>query len=115
MAEAAVIHMADTSASRPQIAPGYTGPRFLGAPVGDFTVFQTILLSLASGAVAFFAGTFLAIMSMLVMTMFGHKPDFSIAYRWVGVPLGLTVLVIAAVFLTSALVARIRRSAHTPR
>jgi hypothetical protein len=107
--------MANTSASRPQIAPGYTGPRFLGAPVGDFSVFQTILLSLASGAAAFFAATFLAIMSLLVATMFGHKVDFSIAYRWVGVPVGIAVLVIAGVFLTSALLSRIRRSAHTPR
>ncbi|MEZ2347617.1 hypothetical protein [Terriglobus sp. RCC_193] len=107
--------MADTSASRPQIAPGYTGPRFLGAPVGDFSVLQTILLSLASGAAAFFAATFLAIMSLLVATMFGHKVDFSIAYRWVGVPVGIAVLVIAGVFLTSALVSRIRRSAQTPR
>ncbi len=102
--------MADTSATRSQIVPGYTGPRFLGAPVGDFSVFQTLLLSLAAGAACFFAGTFLGIMSLLVMTMFGHKVDFSIAYRWVGLPFGIAGLLFAGVFLTSALVSRIRRS-----
>ena len=102
--------MADTSATRPQIAPNYTGPRFLGAPVGDFSVFQTILLSGAAGAASFFVGTFFAIMSLLVMTMFGHKVDFSIAYRWVGLPIGIAGLLCAGIFLTSALVSRIRNT-----
>ncbi|MEK6397415.1 MAG: hypothetical protein V4734_04955 [Terriglobus sp.] len=107
--------MADTSATRSQIAPDYTGPRFLGAPVGDFSVFQTVLLSVATGAACFFAGTFFAIMSLLVMTMFGHKVDFSIAYRWVGLPIGIAGLLLAGGFLTSALVARLRRSQQSSR
>lgn len=102
--------MADTSATRYQIAPDYTGPRFLGAPVGDFSAFQTVLLSLAAGVGCFLVGTFVGIMSLLVMTMFGHKVDFSIAYRWVGLPLGIAGLLGAGVFLASALVGRIRNS-----
>ena len=53
--------------------------------------------------------TFLAIMTMLVMTAAGHKPDFSIAYRWVGLPVGIAVLVLAAGYLGSLLLRRIRR------
>jgi hypothetical protein len=101
--------MANTANNRPTYAPNYTGPRFFGAPVGDFSVFQTLLLTGACGVASFFLATFLAIMGMLVMTMAGHKPDFSLAYRWFGLPVGLTVLVAAACYLGSLLVRRIRR------
>ena len=101
--------MANTANNRPIYAPNYTGPRFLGAPVGDFSVFQTLLLTGACGVASFFAATFLAIMAMLVMTATGHKPDFSLAYRWVGLPVGITVLVAAAFYLGSLLIRRIRR------
>ena len=101
--------MPDTRTDRPIYAPNYTGPRFLGAPVGDFSVFQTLLLTVACGVASFFVATFLAIMTMLIMTAAGHKPDFAIAYRWVGLPVGVTVLVAAAVYLGSLLVRRMRR------
>ena len=101
--------MPDTRTDRPIYAPNYTGPRFLGAPVGDFSVFQTLLLTVACGVASFFVSTFLAIVTMLVMVAAGHKPDFAIAYRWVGLPVGITVLVTAAVYLGSLLVRRMRR------
>ena len=93
----------------------YTGPRFFGAPVGDFSVAQTLLITVASGFVAFFATTFLAIMSLLVLTAMGRKVDFAIAYKWVGLPVGIATLLAAAVFLSSALVARMRRESSAKR
>ena len=98
-----------------QANANYTGPRFFGAPVGDFSVAQTLLITIASGFVAFFTATFLAIMTMLVLTAMGHKVDFAIAYRWFGLPVGILTLLSAAVFLSSALIARMRREASTKR
>ncbi len=92
------------------IAPGYTGPRLFGAPVGDFGVFQTVLLTAAAGFVSFFASTFLAIMTLLVVMSTGRKVDFSLAYRWVGLPVGIVMMLAAGIFLGSALVGRLRRS-----
>jgi hypothetical protein len=95
--------------ARTVYAPNYTGPRFFGAPVGDFSFLQTLLITVATGFATFFASTFLAIMVMLVMTGFGRKPDFSIAYRWVGLPLGIVMMLVAACYLGALLVSRIRR------
>lgn len=102
--------MAEPTAS--QTHAGYTGPRFFGAPVGDFSVPQTVLIVIASGFVAFFVATFLAIMSLLLLTAIGHKVDFAISYKWVGLPIGICTLIAAAVFLGAALVSRMRRQAR---
>ena len=99
----------------PRTNANYTGPRFFGAPVGDFSVAQTLLITVASGFVAFFATTFLAIMTMLVLTAMGRKVDFAIAYKWVGLPAGIVTLLAAAVFLSSALVTRMRRESSARR
>ncbi len=107
--------MADTIQSRSQIAPGYTGPRFFGAPIGDFSVFQTLLITIASGFVAFFATTFVAIMALLVLTAFGRKVDFAITYKYFGLPVGIAVMLAAGVFLTSTLISRIRRQSSSQR
>ena len=102
--------MADTNSTHRVYAPGYTGPRLLGAPVGDFSVLQTLLITGATALASFFAATFLAIMTILVLTQaFSKKIDFAIAYKWVGLPVGLLVLVVTAVYLGSLLLLRIRR------
>ena len=100
------------SNSRPGIyAPHYTGPRLLGAPVGDFSLLQTLLITGATGLASFFAATFLAIMTILVLTQaFGKSIDFSIAYKWIGLPAGLVMLLLTAVYLGALLVLRLRRS-----
>ncbi len=98
--------------SEHRIAPNYTGPRLFGAPVGDFSVFQTLLITIAMGFAAFFATTFLAIMTLLVITQLGNRAvDFSITYRWFGLPAGIVMLLVTAVYLGSVLVMRIRRPA----
>ncbi len=102
--------MAATKQARALYAPNYTGPRFFGAPVGDFSFFQTILISVALGVASFFAATFCAIMTILVLTQFFHmKIDFAIAYRLIGLPVGIVVLLAASAYLGSLLIMRLKR------
>jgi succinate dehydrogenase hydrophobic anchor subunit len=82
--------------------PAATQPaKLLGIPLGDFGFFSSLLLSLASGFVTFFASLFLAIISLLVWNTLGHhQVDYSDSYRYVAFPLGVIVLVCALVFFT---------------
>ena len=90
------------------IQPNYTGPRLFGAPVGDFSVFQTVLASCAVGAASFFFATFLGIIGMVVASSVRHRMlDFSIAYRWIGLPVGIAMLLLASVYLGSILIRRV--------
>ncbi len=103
--------MAEIKTSRSMYAPEYTGPRFLGAPVGDFSVLQTLLITVALGFAAFFAATFLAIMTLLFLTQALHRQaDFAITYKWIGLPVGITVMLCTGVYLGALLVRRLRRS-----
>jgi hypothetical protein len=45
------------------------------------------------------------------MVAAGHKPDFSIAYRLVGLPVGILMLIAASGYLGSVLITRLRRRA----
>lgn len=104
--------MANGQAKRAPFAPGYTGPRLFGAPVGDFSMLQTLLIVGATGVASFFAATFLAIVTLLVMTqVLHHNLDFSIAYRLVGLPVGIVMLLIAAVYFGAVLLRRLRHKA----
>lgn len=104
--------MAETNRPNTLYAPGYTGPRLFGAPVGDFSVLQTLLITVAAGLASFFAATFLAIMTILVLTQAFHRTiDFSIAYRWVGLPIGIVMLLATATYLGSLLLLRMKRKA----
>jgi hypothetical protein len=102
--------MATSQQTRPVIAPNYKGPRLFGAPVGDFSVLQTLLITGATGVASFFAATFCAIMVLLVLTQFmGMKLDFADSYKFVGLPFGILMLVSTAVYLGSLLVMRLKR------
>jgi hypothetical protein len=84
----------------------------LGIPLGELGLFQTLLMSFATGFAAFFATTFLAIMSMLVYMMATSKhPDFALSYRDAGLPVGLLVLLVALLYLGSLWVKRKLRKA----
>ena len=101
--------MASTTQARTLYAPGYTGPRFFGAPIGDFSILQTLLISFAVGVASFFAATFLGIVTILVLTESLHrKMDFSIAYRWVGLPIGIFMLVLTSSYLGWLLLKRVK-------
>lgn len=90
------------------IQPEYTGPRLFGAPVGDFSLFQTVLASLAIGAASFFFATFLGILGLVVASSVQHRMlDFSIAYRWIGLPAGIFMLLLASGFLGTVLIRRV--------
>ncbi|HZL26950.1 MAG TPA: hypothetical protein VFC39_10495 [Acidobacteriaceae bacterium] len=72
----------------------------LGIPLGELGLFQTLLMSFATGFAAFFAATFLAIVAMLVYMMATSKhPDFAQTYEYAGLPVGLVVLVVALGYL----------------
>jgi len=94
-------------------APRTVGAGYLfGVPVGDLGWFASLLMGLASGFAAFFAATFLSIISILVYnTSTHHAVDFAVSYRLIGLPVGLLVLVVALVYLGSLWVKRILRRA----
>ncbi|WP_419805347.1 hypothetical protein [Terriglobus sp.] len=92
-------------------APGYvnyTGPRLFGAPIGDLSAFQTVLGTLAIGVASFFAATFFGILGVSVMSIARHRMlDYSIAYKWVGLPVGLLMLFGTGLYLGSILIRRV--------
>ena len=88
----------------PEAAAG--GPRafgggyLFGVPVGDLGWFATLLMGTVAGFVAFFAATFVGIMTILFYNSFGHHAvDFSLSYRRLGLPAGIVVLVISLAYL----------------
>ena len=71
----------------------------LGIPLGDLGGFQSLLIGLAAGFAAFFGSTFVTIVALLIFRGAGRSPDFALSYRWVGLPVGAVVLVVALSFL----------------
>ena len=98
--------MAQTSHVR---RPG--GGSLLGFPLEGFSLFQSVLLSLAAAFFTFFATTFLSIISLLIWNIAGHHSvNFADSYLYVGFPAGIIVLLVALpVFGTLWIRARIRR------
>ena len=90
---------------RKTFANGYV----FGAPVRDLGWFATVLMGLASGMAAFFAATFVGIMSILFWNAAGHHADFTVSYRLIGLPIGATVMVAALAYLGTFWVKRIFR------
>ena len=102
--------MPERTTKRPLYAPNYTGPRFLGAPVGDFSFLQTLLITGATGVASFFGATFLAIMSILFLNEALHRQiNFADSYLYVGLPVSIAMLIAAAIYLGSLLVMRLKR------
>jgi hypothetical protein len=85
-----------------------SGEVFLfGIPIGQLGWFATLLMGTAAGFAAFFAGTFLGIVGLIIANATTHGSlDYAMAYRRIGFPLGLLVLVASLGFLISL---RIRR------
>lgn len=72
---------------------------FLGFPLEGFSLFQSLLLALASAFFTFFLTTCLAIFSLLVWNgLLHHTVDYADSYRYVGFPAGVLVLLIALPF-----------------
>ena len=101
----------------PRTRSGKTQPKqgqgfLFGVPIGDLGWFTSLIMSLASGFVAFFAATFIAIITILCLNSFAHKNvDFTLSYRRIGLPIGLIVLVVALGYLGTLWIKRqLRRS-----
>ena len=78
-----------------------------GVPIGELGWFASLLMGTATGFAAFFAATFLAIVSILILNSAGHRSiDFALSYRTVGFPVGMVVLVTAWSYLGTLWVRR---------
>jgi uncharacterized protein with PQ loop repeat len=74
--------------------------RFLGIRLGDFGLFATLLLSFSLGFLAFFATCFFAIFGILIYNGAGHHSmNFADSYRYIALPVGLTVLAVSLIVL----------------
>ena len=87
-----------------------------GVPVGELGWFAGLLMAVATGFVAFFAGTFLGIVGIGIYNSVahgtGHTPaDYALSYLAVGLPAGLVVLAVALGYLGTLWVKRIFRRA----
>lgn len=93
---------------------GSPGEVFLfGVPIGQLGWFATLLIGTAAGFAAFFATTFVGIFAILIASSVSHTPlDYAIAYRRIGFPIGMLVLVASLAFLTSLRVRRGLRKRH---
>ncbi len=72
----------------------------LGIPLGDLGWFQSLLMGVATGFAAFFAATFCSIVILLFYFASTHRAvDYAIAYKRVGLPVGLVVGTVALLSL----------------
>jgi hypothetical protein len=75
---------------------GRHGGTIFGFPLRGFGLFTSLLLSVAAAFFTFFATTCIAIFGLLLWnTVGGHTVDFAISYRYIGLPAGIIVLLIA--------------------
>ena len=64
-------------------------------PVRDFGWFASLLIGFATGFVAFFAATFVGIVSIMIYNASGHHAaDYSWSYKRFGLPVGLLCAVL---------------------
>ena len=74
----------------------------LGFPLEGFSLFQGVLLSVASAFFTFFAVTAIAIFALLIWNAgAAHKINFADSYLYVGFPAGVLVLLIALPYFLS--------------
>ena len=92
-------------------ADGGRGARIFGFPLEGFSLFQSLLLALASAILTFFATTCAAIFALLAWNLVGgHSVSYTDTYLYVGLPAGVLVLVVALpLFLALWVRAKARR------
>ena len=77
------------------------GGTVLGFPLAGFSLFQSLLLSFAAAFFTFFATTCVSIFALLAWNLLGsHSVNFADTYRYVGLPAGVLVLVVALPYFT---------------
>ena len=90
---------------RKTLGAGYV----FGAPVKDLGWFASVVMGVAAGMAAFFAATFVGIVSVLFWNAAGHHADYASSYRLVGLPLGAVVMALALGYLGTFWVKRMLR------
>lgn len=71
-----------------------------GVPLGDLGWFQSLLMGLATGFIAFFLATFASIIGLLFYSgTTHHAVDFAMAYKRIGLPVGLVAGIAALSYL----------------
>ena len=105
--------MAHASQNGMPSSPRTVGGGYLfGVPLGDLSLFTSLLMSFAVGFAAFFAATFCAIFGVLIWnTASHHQIDFAYTYSRVGLPVGVLVLLLALGYLGTLWVRRHLRKA----
>jgi len=79
-----------------QTAQSGRGKTVLGFPLEGFSLFQSLLLAVASAFLTFFATTCVAIFALLGWNLLGgHSVNYVDTYRYIGLPAGVLVLVVA--------------------
>ena len=98
-------------------APRRTGPPdglarlrgagvLFGVPFGDLGLFASLLMGAAASFAAFFAATFVGIISILIYNSLGHSMDYAYSYLRLGLPVGVLVLAVAMGYLGTLWVRR---------
>ncbi len=76
------------------------GGYLFGVPLGDLGWFASLLMGVGAGFGAFMVGTFFGIFGILIYNSAAHQTvDLAISYKRVGIPLGITVMVVALGYL----------------
>jgi hypothetical protein len=82
-----------------QTAQGGRGKTVFGFPLEGFSLFQSLLLAIASAFLTFFATTCVAIFTLLAWNVLGgHSVSYVDTYRYVGLPAGVLVLAVGLPF-----------------
>ena len=104
--------MTDVTQSGVPTTPRTFGDGYLfGVPLGDLGWFASLLMGTAAGFAAFFAATFRGIIGILAFNLATHHAvDLTISYKWIGLPVGLVVLVVSLGYLGMLWVRRLTRS-----
>jgi len=72
------------------------GGTVFGFPLKGFGLFTSLMLAFAAAFFTFFATTTVAIFTLLAWNLIGHHTvSYADAYRYVGFPAGLLVLIVA--------------------
>jgi hypothetical protein len=93
----------ETSATPRTLGGGY----LFGVPVGGLGLFATLLMSVATGFISFFAATFCGIVGVAIYNGVTHQSvTLAMSYRRFGFPFGVFMLVLTLGYLGTLWVKR---------
>jgi len=81
-----------------------------GVPIGDFGFFQSLLIPVVAGFMAFFLLTFLSIVGVSIYKgITGSPVTLAISYKYIAFPAAVVVLVVSLVAMLGLWLRRQRR------